>query len=133
MELTMLTIQSYQPLKYRQNFKCRPSANNVKELSQSSQRLLYDAAKLAKSESADTASRAMRSRRFADGSFLELKNGADNAITLKYLRMNQKPNEVAIKPNGEIEYKNKLSTDLNSLIERYIPDIIEREQFKYMI
>jgi len=125
----MLNIQSYRPVKYRQNFKCRPSVNNVQELSQSSQRLLRDVAKLVKPESVSSAPRAMCSKRFADGSFLELQNNPDNTLTLKHLQMNQRPGEITIKADGNIEYKNKLSTDLNSLIERYIPNIIEREQF----
>ena len=133
MEPYMLTVQNYQPINYKPSFRCKvANATNVNELSQTSKKLLQDIYKLIKSEKTSaTSSQIMRSKRFADGSFVELQ-GSNKGLNLKYMRMNQRPAELDINLNGTIEYKNKLSTDLNELIEKYIPDIIEREQCRYI-
>lgn len=125
----MLTIQNYQPKYNSPNFRCKP-IGNVSELSQSSQKLLQDIMRMVKAAK-KIPTQVVRSKRFADGSFVELQ-GKTEGLNVKYLRMNQRPMELDIKQNGNIEYKNKLSGDLNNLIEKYFPDIIEREQYRYI-
>jgi len=129
----MLTIPNYHPVSYRPNFKCKLPASNVNELTSSSKKLLDNIYRIMKSNSPKSVPNIpVRSKRFADGSFVELQNKSQ-ALNIKYLRMNRRPVEMNIKQDGSIEYNNNLTEDLNGIIEKYIPDIIEREQFKYIM
>lgn len=72
-----------------------------------------------------------RSKRFMDGSFVEIKRSgqpSNSGINLRYMRMNQRPVELDINANGDIKrmysYQNQVNVD--NIVEKYFPDIIER-------
>lgn len=118
----MLTIQAYQP-KNNMSFTCKPK--NINELSKVSQTLIKDVADLSSKRNG-----ICRSRRFTDGSFLEVqKDNSRKTLQLKLLRMNQRPVEMNIKPDGAIECTpKKQGLDINNIIEKYFLDIIEKAQ-----
>ncbi len=133
----MLTIQSYQTMNYsnRTSFGCKTTATNVKELSVASQKLIKDVIELVKADNKNTIYPVLkekmpniyRSKRFMDGSFVEIKP-SNSGINLRYMRMNQRPVELDINAKGDIKrmysYQNQVNVD--NIVEKYFPDIIER-------
>lgn len=122
----MITVQPYQSYSYKPNFK--GGNKNVKELSETSQALIKDILSLFESSSNDQRASIYRSKRFLDGSFIEIKpykSYADKGINIRYMRMNQRPAEMNIGANGKIK-NNNTSLDVNNIVEKYFPDIIER-------
>ncbi len=137
----MLTIQPYQTMNYsnRTSFGCKTTATNVKELSEASQKLIKDVMELVKADNKNTIYPVLkekmpniyRSKRFMDGSFVEIKRSgqpSNSGINLRYMRMNQRPVELDINANGDIKrmysYQNQVNVD--NIVEKYFPDIIER-------
>ena len=113
----MLTVQSYQPISNRYNYN--PAMKSGMELSSKS-KLLVQAIKDIFSTQKDA---VMRSKRFNDGSFVEIQNSG-NGIFIKYMRINQKPVEVHVTPNNKISAPNN-QINPNLIIEKYIPDAID--------
>ena len=124
----MLTVSNYQPINYNKpNFKGKNEAiKNVYQLSESSQILLRGINNLIQdSKTGDV----YRSRRFIDGSFVEVEN-KKTALLMRLLKRNKRPQEIEIENDGNIEYKNKLETNINTIFEKYFPDILEKRLFK---
>lgn len=136
----MLRIQPYQTMNSnRTSFGCKTTAQNVKELSVASQKLIKDVMELVKADSKNTVYPILkekmpniyRSKRFMDGSFVEVKRSnrpTIEGISLRYMRMNQRPVELEINESGDIKrkytYQNQVNVD--NIVEKYFPDIIER-------
>ncbi len=73
-----------------------------------------------------------RSKRFLDGSFIEIRQNKtikDKGVNIKYMRMNQRPVEMYVGTDGEIRNSRQSSLNVNSIIEKYFPDIIERSVY----
>lgn len=121
----MLTVSNYQPINYNKpNFKGKKEAiKNIYQLSESSQILLRDIIKDSKTGD------VYRSKRFIDGSFVEVEN-KKSALLMRLIKKNKRPQEIEIENNGNIEYKNKLETNINTIFEKYFPDILEKRLFK---
>lgn len=125
----MLTVPNYQPINIscnNLNFKGKSEAiKNTQQLSMSSQLLLRDINNLIKnSKTGDI----YRSKRFMDGSFVELEN-RNTTLFMRLLKKNQQPQEIKIERDGKIEYKNKLKTNINAIFEKYFPNILEKKMF----
>ena len=122
----MLTIQPY--MNYSTGFRAKSSSRS-KELTNTSKTLIKDVYNLISSNPRSKAD-TYRSKRFIDGSFVELQSAdyANSGLSLKYMRMNQRPVEMNINPKGDVTGNNVNSLDVNGIIEKYFPDIIERLQ-----
>ena len=123
----MLTIQPY--MNYSTGFRAKSSSRS-KELTNTSKTLIKDVYNLISSNPRSKAD-TYRSKRFIDGSFVELQSAdyAKKGLSLKYMRMNQRPVEMNINPMGDVTGNNVNSLDVNGIIEKYFPDIIERLQY----
>ena len=124
----MLTISNYQPINYNKtNFKGKTEQiKNVYQLSESSQILLRDINKIIQDSKIGD---VYRSKRFIDGSFVEVENRKSNFF-MRFIEKNKRPQEFKIEDNGNIDYKYKTKTNLNTIFEKYFPDIIEKSLFK---
>ncbi len=124
----MIKVQPYQSYSYKPNFK---GHKNVKELSETSQALIKDIFRLFENSSNGPRRTIYRSKRFLDGSFIEVqpyKSYLDNGINVKYMRMNRRPAEMNIGTNGQIK-NHSTSINVNNIVEKYFPDIIERSLY----
>lgn len=128
----MLMIQPYHHYN-RPGFKGVKGVKGVNStagtLTERSQSLVKNILKLMEE---NDGTKIYRSKRFLDGSFIEIRQNKtikDKGVNIKYMRMNQRPVEMYVGTDGEIRNGRQSSLNVNSIIEKYFPDIIERSVY----
>lgn len=133
----MLTIKPYQNINSNTMFGCKSNKKNIKELSETSQKLIESALKVITGEDLKTKNTLFNrlendifcSKRFIDGSFMEIKSNPQSkkeGLRIRLLQINKKPVEMNVDSNGDIESSQIKKLNLNSIFEKYLPDILAR-------
>lgn len=121
----MLTIQPYRNQNYQPSFGAKASTKNVKDLSDTSQKLLRGFESIFKKPELEKDT--YRSRRFVDGSYMEIAGPSanNNCLNIKFVQCNKRPVVMDIDSKGDITGNFIKNFNLNYVIEKYLPDILK--------